>query len=581
MPRSLAASLPELWHRSPLADTLPSVGEPGMVRLAQIALAEGDYASALAYLHEAVTAGPDPFARQLLAGLLFFEDDLDGARRELEAAFRECRDAGEVRSAALVAADLADLHSSGFGNRVVGQGWISRARRLLAREGRCVEQGYVELALIACEDDVDRLEEAAAAALELAVEFGDTDLEVLALADSGYVMVVRGRDTEGFARLDEAMAALSGDEVRNPGVAAKSYCAMLSACDRAGDLGRAEEWSRVITEAWIVPAGGRPRGLHSHCRLAYGSVLCTSGSWPEGEAAILDVLGPDGTAYLAHRAEAAARLASLRLLQGRVQEAAELIRTFEDRSGSCEPLARLHLVAGELDLAHAVAQRGLDAAGGDRIRAGALHSLLVEVELARHDAAAATRHADALADLADAAESRLLRAEAALARGRVAAARLQPAAAIAAFGEARCNLRPNERPLLAGMLAFELAQVLADAGDRGSAVDQARAAMASFERLGAALLVDRADALLRSLGARARRAGHPFAAVNGLTAREQQVLVLLREGLTNPEIGQRLFISTKTAEHHVGRLLAKLGLRSRAEAAAVAAAAGLVAPTRR
>jgi DNA-binding CsgD family transcriptional regulator len=52
-----------------------------------------------------------------------------------------------------------------------------------------------------------------------------------------------------------------------------------------------------------------------------------------------------------------------------------------------------------------------------------------------------------------------------------------------------------------------------------------------------------------------------------------QVLDLVRAGLTNAEIGARLFISTKTAEHHVGRVLAKLGVRSRAEAAAVATAA--------
>ena len=59
-----------------------------------------------------------------------------------------------------------------------------------------------------------------------------------------------------------------------------------------------------------------------------------------------------------------------------------------------------------------------------------------------------------------------------------------------------------------------------------------------------------------------------------MTPREREVLDLLRQGLTNAEIGNRLFISPKTAEHHVGRVLTKLGVRSRAEAAAVAVSLG-------
>ena len=51
------------------------------------------------------------------------------------------------------------------------------------------------------------------------------------------------------------------------------------------------------------------------------------------------------------------------------------------------------------------------------------------------------------------------------------------------------------------------------------------------------------------------------------------MLALIRQGLTNREIGERLFISAKTAEHHVGRVLTKLGVKSRAEAAAVAISA--------
>ena len=89
--------------------------------------------------------------------------------------------------------------------------------------------------------------------------------------------------------------------------------------------------------------------------------------------------------------------------------------------------------------------------------------------------------------------------------------------------------------------------------------------LTSFERLRATRHVDAAAALLRSLGVRTSTS---FRSDGLLTNREAEVLDLLGRGMSNPEISDRLFISRKTVEHHVGNILAKLGLRSRAEAAA-------------
>ena len=99
------------------------------------------------------------------------------------------------------------------------------------------------------------------------------------------------------------------------------------------------------------------------------------------------------------------------------------------------------------------------------------------------------------------------------------------------------------------------------------AIAEATTALDDLERLEAARDADAAAALVRSLGGPARTGPK---GVGSLTQREAEVLDLLGHGLSNPEIGERLFISRKTVEHHVGRLLAKLGLRSRAEAAAYA-----------
>jgi DNA-binding NarL/FixJ family response regulator len=61
-----------------------------------------------------------------------------------------------------------------------------------------------------------------------------------------------------------------------------------------------------------------------------------------------------------------------------------------------------------------------------------------------------------------------------------------------------------------------------------------------------------------------------------LTSRELDVLGLVAEGRTNREIGERLYMSEKTASVHVSRILAKLGVANRAEAAASAERLGLV-----
>jgi DNA-binding NarL/FixJ family response regulator len=97
------------------------------------------------------------------------------------------------------------------------------------------------------------------------------------------------------------------------------------------------------------------------------------------------------------------------------------------------------------------------------------------------------------------------------------------------------------------------------------AVVEAQAALKAFERLGARNEADRAAAMLRGLGVRGRTGPKD---VGLLTDREQGVLRLLALGLTNREIGTRLFLSAKTVEHHVGAILRKLGVKTRTEAAA-------------
>ena len=165
-----------------------------------------------------------------------------------------------------------------------------------------------------------------------------------------------------------------------------------------------------------------------------------------------------------------------------------------------------------------------------------------------------------------------LEAEAALLAGQVAAARAGSAGAEHHLEEAVAGFAAIDFPLEEGRARLALARVQADAGSP-LALASARAARDVFERLGARRDADRAGALLRELGV----AGRPTARGDRdhLTARELEVLGLIAAGLSNAQIADRLVIAPKTAEHHVGRVLAKLGVRSRAEAAAHAVREGL------
>ena len=113
---------------------------------------------------------------------------------------------------------------------------------------------------------------------------------------------------------------------------------------------------------------------------------------------------------------------------------------------------------------------------------------------------------------------------------------------------------------------LELARALGERSPK-VAIAEAKSALQEFERLEAARHADAAAAILRSLGAPIRTGPK---GVGALTKRETEVLRLLGAGLSNPEIADRLYLTRKTVEHHVGNLLSKLGLRNRAEAAALA-----------
>jgi tetratricopeptide (TPR) repeat protein len=210
------------------------------------------------------------------------------------------------------------------------------------------------------------------------------------------------------------------------------------------------------------------------------------------------------------RARTRAALADLRVRQGRLEEARQLLRGLDHQVETADARARLHLAQRELDLAAAVLRQALRDLGADPLRAAPLLQLLSEAEQQRGDRTAAATAVERLAGIAADVPLPCIRAQAALAQGRLAA-HTDQAAAIAAFERGLTALTPGDWPLLRAALHLNLARSLSGT-NRAAAIAEARAALAIFERIGAPEVED-ASALLRGLGvavrcSQSRRLGH-------------------------------------------------------------------------
>ena len=400
------------------------------------------------------------------------------------------------------------------------------------------------------------------------------DLEAEALARVGYAEVAAGDVVPGTSKLDEAMAAATGGEVARLETIGDVTCTAIAAFELAADWQRIERWGQVI-EAWVRQHNSAP--VIGFCNACCAELFLSSGQWEMAEGLLaegLDVLrSGDQRARCVHPA---AKLAELRLLQGRIEEAEQLLAGYEELPEAAHALASLHLARGETSVATAVIRRRLNRTGGDSVLAAPFLALLVDVQLTDGDVAGADASAGRLRGIGERSALPRVQAAAAFAAGKVAETRGEDdasdrlAEAVAAFSDQGMTLDAAiARMRLAGSL---------EAVDPDVAIADARAALTEFERLGAPRHADAAAAFLRGLGSSGRTGPKGLAL---LTRRETEVLALLGQGLTNAEIADRLFISPKTAGHHVSSILGKLHLKNRSEAAGYALRAGVETPTQR
>lgn len=531
------------------------------------AVKEGRWQEARTAFERACELHDMPEAHFGLGSALFWLGDLPKMVDHVERAYAGFRQRPDPLYASASAIRLAFHHGLHLANAAAAAGWIARATRLVDDHGLDSLRGELLLTRSCLTTEPKAAEDLARQALQLGRDSGDPDLELCALAQLGTTLVDQGRIAQGVELLDEAMAACVAGEASLETVAFTSCLTMVS-CTNCAHFERATQWIRAM-ERFVQRHGSPFHG--AECRIVHAEITLASGAWDDAERALKTAVDLAGNLLPNHRNDALATLADLRISQGRIEEAQRLLEGIEPSRRSVPVLARLAVALGHQSLAVALVNRRLELVGVACLESGRLLELLGEIEL-QSSAERAGERGRALGEVAEQHGCAILGARADRLHGR----------ALLARGDA-LGQRLLDRAL--GIFArlgmpYEAAltrRALGEASQKTNAElarTEAQAALAAFEKLGARFDADATAALLRDLGVRtarsaARRATRQKGA-DALTQREQEVFALLGEALSNPEIASRLHVSRKTVEHHVAHVLSKLGLRSRAEAAAEA-----------
>ncbi|HSK97466.1 MAG TPA: hypothetical protein VK891_12680, partial [Euzebyales bacterium] len=464
------------------------------------ALDAGRWADARVAFEAALSDDESADACSGLAAALWWLGENQASVAYYRRAYALHRQDGDTANAVQCAVSLAITYKANFGNFVAANGWLGRAERLLESLEPGPLHGWVWVARAYRSDDLRSAEELSMRAVDVAKAAGDVDLELGALSQLGLVRVGRGETEAGFALIDEAMAAALAGERSTLDTVVYVCCDMLNACELVSDVERAAQWCAVADE--FIATFGCPF-LYAECRISYGSVLTAKGRWEDAERELLAALKLTEDVCPALHARSLTRLASLRILQGRLEEAEQLLAALgssvDVEADVTLSVAALQLARGDAAAASRHLEQRMDHINRHRTHLTAALNLLVDAHLAAGDAAAAAAAVRHLADVNASVDDDRLTALVAGARGRVAVATGDVAAAVEQLEIAFRAWSRLDLPYEVARHRFDLARVLADRRPE-VAVEHARHALGSFETLGAALDADRVAAFLRVRG---------------------------------------------------------------------------------
>lgn len=380
------------------------------------ALARGDWRAAREDFAQALEGRESASALEGLSEALWWLDEVEESLRLREEAFGLWERKEQWPRAARAAVWLARERASARGDWAAAASWLDKAEVLAAKGGGGAEAGWVELTRARLAPDGASAAALAERARDRGRMHGDRELELSAAAERGRALVITGHVEEGMALLDEAVSAVAAGEVTSVHAAGEIYRNMIVACDRSLDLARATQWCRVVDEYarrhHFVP-------LFAACQDVYGGLLVATGHWTAAESALARAARTLEKGHPALRAEPLARLAQLRVRQGRLDDAAGLLAGIEEHPAAAAAAAELCLARGDAARAAALLERRLETAAQDATLATPLLEALVDARLALGDMEGARAAAGRLDALATETSRPVIDAAALLAAARV------------------------------------------------------------------------------------------------------------------------------------------------------------------
>jgi ATP/maltotriose-dependent transcriptional regulator MalT len=486
-----------------------------------------------------------------------------------------------VRGAARVAVQLAVHHDVYRGETAIANGWFERARSLLEPLEPAPEHAWLAFwkahVEIHVRGQVARGQSNLAEAVRLAEAAQPSgELGLLTLGLRGLLAISEGAIDEGLRRLDEVTTAVSAGELQAPEMG-WTYCYVLDACENVRDIDRAAQW---MDRAFTMERELGIQHFLGACREHYVAILTWRGEYAAAEREIETMRGEVAAVAPAFAARCDVRLGEVRRRQGRLDEAAEVLGVV-----AAQPLAMLSLGALALDrgdpaLGAELAERYLRRVPeSDRVRR--LHGLdllaRAEVALGRLDLARAAL--SQCAEFVRQSGTPLMRTALRELEGLLETAGSDYDAARRSFEDAVDGYDMSLAPYEAAAARVHLGRALIALGRDAHARSTLDAAAATADRIGAIRIAESARSTWNQASApgvddQSNRSATRHAA--GLTARELEVLALVAAGISNQDIGERLFISAFTVKRHIANILTKLDLPNRAAAAAYAIREGLL-----